>query len=330
MKRHLLPAAVLCGAMLLQSVPAAASYTGEDIAFVIRPEGDTTVSSDGCVHLSAAEAAAGTVLHFGIYIETDRAEVQVLGMKLRSDSENLTFVEESLETGASYPDEAVPQTYTLPDGTQFSTKFQPYCLGSINSKGSYSPNCSSFSQNCSDGRELTLYWLSGIEQATAFAGGQSDWFSFYTFDAALAPGTQPGSYRFEFQTAADAETAKAERLTYITSNDGTVMKTEYSSTIPQLRGIEIVVDAGETSSLLGDVNHDGKINAADATSVLIYAARMGTGGDGITEEEHQNMHAFGDVNKDGAVNAKDATGICRYAAAMGIGRELSWEEIFAS
>ena len=327
MKRHILPAALLCFALLLHSLPVSASYTSEEIAFAIRPTQDTVSAyTDGAVHVSAADAAAGKTLHFGIYLEAERAEIQILGIRMESDSDCLTLVQESLRTGAEMEKTDPELTYALPDGTQFTTRYVPYCLGKLNSRGNYSPDCFSFNQNADeDGKGLRLYWMSGTEQATAFLGGQSDWYAFYQFDAALAPGTAPGTYHLEFVTAADAETAKSERLTYVTSNDGTVQESKYVSTIPTLKGIEIVVDA-DSAWQTGDVNHDGNINAIDATAVLIYASKSGTGAS-FPAEEVQNMLTLGDVNRDGIVNAKDATAILRYAAARGIAQNPTWEDL---
>ena len=64
------------------------------------------------------------------------------------------------------------------------------------------------------------------------------------------------------------------------------------------------------------LNLDGVINAKDAATVLIAAARLGTGGaTGFTDEQAISA----DVNNDGAINAKDANIILLYAAAVGTG-----------
>ena len=67
---------------------------------------------------------------------------------------------------------------------------------------------------------------------------------------------------------------------------------------------------------LGNVTGDEAINAKDAATVLIAAARLGTGGaSGFTDEQSDSA----DVNGDGAINAKDANLILLYAAALGTG-----------
>ena len=66
----------------------------------------------------------------------------------------------------------------------------------------------------------------------------------------------------------------------------------------------------------GDVNQDGRINAKDASEVLISASRIGTGQDaGLTDVQQKAA----DVDRDGNINAVDASWILRYAAAVGTG-----------
>ncbi len=60
--------------------------------------------------------------------------------------------------------------------------------------------------------------------------------------------------------------------------------------------------------LLGDVNHDGKINTSDAASVLRASAEL-------TEIAEEDLKAA-DVNKDQAVNTADAALIEKYAAEL--------------
>lgn len=61
---------------------------------------------------------------------------------------------------------------------------------------------------------------------------------------------------------------------------------------------------------MGDINHDGYVDAVDATSILIFYADISTGQeDKYPEERLENIFAYGDMNGDGAVNAVDATEI---------------------
>ena len=77
-----------------------------------------------------------------------------------------------------------------------------------------------------------------------------------------------------------------------------------------------VVMEESTSYQMGDVNHDGGINAKDAAAVLVAAANIGSGHDsGFTKEESEAA----DVNADNTVNAKDAAEILVYAAVQGAG-----------
>ncbi|MDE6657951.1 MAG: leucine-rich repeat protein [Oscillospiraceae bacterium] len=79
--------------------------------------------------------------------------------------------------------------------------------------------------------------------------------------------------------------------------------------------------------LLGDVNDDKKINAEDASNILIAAALIGAGNDsGLTSEQIKSA----DVNHDDSVNASDASLVLAYAAYIGAGGNISSEEYFAS
>ncbi len=72
----------------------------------------------------------------------------------------------------------------------------------------------------------------------------------------------------------------------------------------------------EDTYVIGDVNEDTKVDASDAASLLIAAAKIGSGGEsGLTETQE----ASADVNADTAIDATDASSILRYAAATGSG-----------
>ena len=59
------------------------------------------------------------------------------------------------------------------------------------------------------------------------------------------------------------------------------------------------------------MNEDGKVDAKDASMVLVAYAKVSTGSeDGLTEKQR----AAADVNADGKVDAKDASAILAYYA----------------
>ena len=63
---------------------------------------------------------------------------------------------------------------------------------------------------------------------------------------------------------------------------------------------------------IGDVNHDGYVNAVDATLIMMYYADLSTGNeDKYTEAQHENFRIYGDMCDmgDGAINAADASAI---------------------
>lgn len=72
----------------------------------------------------------------------------------------------------------------------------------------------------------------------------------------------------------------------------------------------------KSQTLLGDVNQDGVVNAADASQILIEAAAIGAGKN-ASFTQVQNYSA--DVNGDGSINAGDASFILQYAAYQGVG-----------
>ncbi len=79
----------------------------------------------------------------------------------------------------------------------------------------------------------------------------------------------------------------------------------------------------EDAPLLGDVNADKQINAADAAALLKAASAVGSGGaSGLTVDQQ----AVADVNKDGTLNAVDAALILQYAAYLGSGGTQTIEE----
>lgn len=73
----------------------------------------------------------------------------------------------------------------------------------------------------------------------------------------------------------------------------------------------------EEPILYGDADNDGKVNAADAADVLVYAAAVGTGAEPELPDENWLLRA--DYNADGDVNAYDASEILVYAAQQGTG-----------
>ncbi len=78
---------------------------------------------------------------------------------------------------------------------------------------------------------------------------------------------------------------------------------------------------------LGDVNGDETVNASDAATVLIAAAKIGAGGDsGLTDAQKTAAN----VNGDEAINASDAALILVYAAKIGAGESLTIEEFLDS
>jgi hypothetical protein len=245
MKRKLygLTALVLCTALLCPTATADAAYENkEDVAFTLRSMetencGYTSAGEENITYVTAESAEEGVTLHYGVYIEAAYADLAFLSMKLQSDSENITFSDEGYHNPTTYySDEAL--TYTLSDGTTFSTRLKPYCLGKLNSMGVYTPDSLGVAANFnSTENTLTVNWIYGYSDTSTlsagFLGSTSDEFSFIEFDVKLAPGTAAGTYHLSF--------VDDEEYTYITSDDSTDGKSLLVNTVPTLKTETIVV-----------------------------------------------------------------------------------------
>ena len=81
---------------------------------------------------------------------------------------------------------------------------------------------------------------------------------------------------------------------------------------------------------LGDIQHDGAVNALDAVEILFASSASGSGAvsagevlsdeNDVIEDEEQAL-LYADVNADGRINASDAAEILRYAAVTGTNAE---------
>ena len=75
----------------------------------------------------------------------------------------------------------------------------------------------------------------------------------------------------------------------------------------------------EPNFMLGDMNHDGKVDSQDAALLLIVSAAKNAAADGALSEVDA---LYGDVDEDGDVNASDSANILLYSAAKGAGQEV--------
>ena len=82
--------------------------------------------------------------------------------------------------------------------------------------------------------------------------------------------------------------------------------------------VQVFTDGEDLTPLYstGDINSDEKINAQDASLILINSANAGAGNQEILSRMQKS---YADVNHDGIVNALDATGVLRYSAYFGSG-----------
>ena len=76
--------------------------------------------------------------------------------------------------------------------------------------------------------------------------------------------------------------------------------------------VEEMPQQGQTADYtLGDVNEDGKIDAKDASQILVYYSKMSTGAEGDFSDTQK---AAANVNNDDKIDAKDASFILAYYA----------------
>lgn len=333
--------ALLTAMLTISAMPASAVYQSQDeIAFALRgmeTEGCRYIAEENTVYVSPLAAAAGASVHIGMYIEADYADLVFLYAELRSDSEQVTFDDQSFHNpSAQYTEEKV--SYTTEAGVTFETKLKPYCLGYLNSMNVYQPNTFGVSARfCPETNGFNVNWMYGYSQqntlSATFFGSRSDEYSFIELDMDIAAGTSAGEYRVSF--VSDEENID-ESPTRLSSDDSLDTSTIiYNNFLPALKDLTIVVAEG------GDANLDGKTDAEDAAAILVYSAAKGAGGSpklysADNETEERRAYFLADVNEystvcgegDGtSLDAEDASAILRYAAISGTGEIPDWTEI---
>lgn len=83
---------------------------------------------------------------------------------------------------------------------------------------------------------------------------------------------------------------------------------ESNITLDNTSSVSFMSDETAQTIEIGDVNHDGFVDARDATMVSAFYADCATNNiDKFTDEEKANFYTYGDMNKDGYVNSIDAS-----------------------
>ncbi len=231
------------------ALPVNAVYQSSDeIAFALRAietEGCGYIADGNTVYVSPSAAAAGTSVRIGMYIEAEYADLAFLYAKLQSNFNIITFNEESYHNPTkTYSDEKI--TYTLSDGTEFSTRLKPYCLGMINSAGYYQANSFGVTSKFDpEENSMNLTWMYGYGDADStsatFLGSRSDEFSFIELELDIAPGTTAGCYPICFVTDDGTEMG----ATYLTSDDSENGESFYQDIVPTLKNLEIVIPSSD-------------------------------------------------------------------------------------
>ena len=88
---------------------------------------------------------------------------------------------------------------------------------------------------------------------------------------------------------------------------------------------EVSITVPDTDNkILGDVTGDGKVDAEDASEILLYAAALGAGESYAPE----NFHTFNaDTDDNETIDAADASNVLIYAAILGAEGTADWSMV---
>ena len=131
-------------------------------------------------------------------------------------------------------------------------------------------------------------------------------------------------------TTTTSTTTTATTTKAATTSTATTTKAAATSTATTTKAATTTTTPAKNDFKLGDVDHDGNVNAADASAVLQHYAATSTGKKGSFTKEQL---IIADVNKDGEVNAIDASHILSYYAYRGVthgDKVMTIEEFIAS
>jgi hypothetical protein len=123
------------------------------------------------------------------------------------------------------------------------------------------------------------------------------------------------SKAFDFTWSPSAD---GRKLT-VTKSDGSTFDIAHDSTdliFYVSEGKALYLKKGEIPVDLGDPTHDGKVDANDASFVLVQYAKLSTGGESLLTA---NEKYAADVNNDGKVDAKDASIVLEYYSYLSTG-----------
>ncbi|MDE6657115.1 MAG: hypothetical protein K2J88_00835 [Oscillospiraceae bacterium] len=242
-------AIALCLSGLTNAIPVHSAYNSADeITFSLRAmEGGYIPETNlNKIYISPEDAKNGTTIHAGMYIEADYADLAYISAVLQSENENIIFQKETFQSPNSYA-YAEAQDFILSDGTSFSTRFKPFCLGRINSMNRYEHGVYDFGGNIQE-TLLNATWLYDLKNketwSADFFGSSSDELSFIDFDIQIAPETESGIYAINFVTKDEFISG----ATYLTSDDSIPDEEHegkyisiYHNLVPTLKPLEIVI-----------------------------------------------------------------------------------------
>ncbi|MDE6102836.1 MAG: hypothetical protein K2F73_07685, partial [Ruminococcus sp.] len=165
------------------------------------------VTAEGAtVKVSADAIKAGDVkVPLAIYVQSESADIKTmsLGATVRSDSADAANIKfKAYAPGSEYFSE--DKSYTIADGSEFSTKNILSFAGAYNKRQGFSPNGKyspaakeSNKTYGADNAYLGFSWISSGSKY-AFTGEKSDTYPVVVFDVTLPKGTAEGEYLIDY------------------------------------------------------------------------------------------------------------------------------------
>jgi len=186
-----------------------------------------------------------------------------------------------------------------------------------------------------DGSAKSIYVFDGVihgyEGSTAQAYADKYGYKFESlgkYDKDISQSTTTGVPTTSTSTSTSTSTTSSTTTTTSTTTTSTTTSSETttSTTVPSTTTTSNTTpEPPVTEYSLGDINHNGTIDAVDASMVLSYYAMISTNKDGGFDD---NQKAAADVDHDGKINAVDASNILSYYAYVSTTKEevMSMEE----
>ncbi|SEK67914.1 hypothetical protein SAMN02910353_01066 [Ruminococcus sp. YRD2003] len=320
---------------------------GSSLVWICGAEATIVLAEDGTYTLHEEAAPAGYLLADDIVFVVSGGKVTVSG----ADAESVDMVDEK-ETSTTSA--ATTLTTTAATESVTTAVSETTTASSSESTTSASSTVSETTAAVSTSAETTTESETATSSETT-ASAETAASTETTSSAASSTTTVSAS---ENTTASESTTTSSETVTTAASESAVTTETETTSS-----AASTTVSAAETSSSttsvettatetqttaetsggttaattatapavpdddIGDVNEDGRVDAKDASVVLMAYAKLSTGADdGLTDKQRR----VADVNGEGKVDAKDASAILAFYSFLQTGGSGSMKEYMAN